>query len=143
MQVHKIGYNVKQTKSNNTYINITKNDENMFLQTILSVTNYIHELSISQDKDIQQFIKWYRTSDKRFPYNKRLEHRNTPETMLAGLLNNMLFGNQVNLSLEQLPYYEEIINNCVMLIKEIETEKKIVLQTNSQFSMIKFGIDFG
>lgn len=142
MQLYKIGYLVKSTRSNNTYVEITKDDENLFLQSILSITHYIGELSLSQDEDVKQFVKWYRTTDKRFPYSKKLDKRNTPETMLCGIINNMLFGNQKNLSLEQLPYYEEIINNCVIVIKEIQKDKKIDLQVNPCLNMIKFGISF-
>ena len=142
MTKHKIGYSIKNTKSNNTYIQMSKNDSDKFLHTILSLNSYIQELSLSNDPDIQAFINWYRKPDKRFPYNKRCDRRNTPESMIAGLINNMVFGNQENLSVEQLPYYEEIINTSVELMEELKIAKNIELQKKPHLIQIVFGIDF-
>lgn len=142
MNKYKIEYQIKDTKSNNTYIEISVKDEAVLLKTILSINSYMQELCLSTDPDIRLVNEWFRSGDKRFPYNKRLEKRNTPETMIAGLLNNMLFGNQENLSLEQLPFYEEIINKCVEIIEEIEIAKKIKLQTNPKMTGLVFGLGF-
>jgi len=139
---HKIGYNIKNTNSNNTYIEMEKNDTDKFLHTILSLNTYVQELSLSNDPDIVAFISWYRKPDKRFPYNKRCSRRNTPETMIAGLINNMVFGNQENLSLEQLPYYEEIINTCVEIIEEFRVVKNFDLQKKPHLIQIQFGLHF-
>jgi len=141
MNKYKIGYTVKNTKSNNTYIQMNQNDEGIFLKTILSVNSYMQELCLSNDIHIKELGKWYRSPDKRYPYNSRLARRNTPETMLAGLINNMLFGNQKNLSLEQLPFYEDIINTCVEVIEELRTVKKIDLQSRPFMTKIVFGLD--
>lgn len=140
MNKHKINYHIKNTKSNNTYIQMDRRDNDIFIQTILSLNSYMQELCISSDIDIQTLTKYWRSPDKRFPYNKRLGKRNTPETMIAGLINNMVFGKQDNLSLEQLPFYEEIVNKCVEIIEEIELAKKIKLQVAPAMTGIVFGL---
>lgn len=142
MNKYKINYQIKNTKSNNTYVEITVKDEAVFLKTLLSINSYMQELCLSNDPDISLAKQWFRAGDKRFPYNKRLGKRNTPETMIAGLINNMIFGNQDNLSLEQLPFYEEIVNSCVLIIEELELAKKIQLQTKPQMTGIVFGLGF-
>lgn len=140
MNKHKINYYIKHTKSNNTYIQMDRRDENIFIQTIMSINSYMQELCLSTDIDLKQVNNYWRSSDKRFPYNKRLGKRNTPETMIAGLINNMVFGKQDNLSLEQLPYYEEIVNTCVELIETIEVAKQLRLQQAPHMTGIIFGL---
>lgn len=142
MNKYKIEYNIKNTNSNNTYIEMNRRDENIFMQTILSINSYMQELCLSTDPDVRLVNEWWRSGDKRFPYNKRLGKRNTPETMIAGLINNMVFGKQDNLSLEQLPFYEEIINKSVEIIQEIELAKKIRLQVAPAMTGIVFGLGF-
>lgn len=140
MNKYKIDYQIKNTNSNNTYIEVSRCDMDIFMQTVLSVNSYMQELCLSTDPDIRLVNNWWRGGDKRYPYNKRLGKRNTPETMIAGLINNIIFGKQDNLSLEQLPFYEEIINKCVELIEEIEYAKKIKLQANPTMTGIIFGL---
>ena len=140
MNKYKIDYDIKDTRSNNTYIHINKRDSDIFLTTILSLNSYMQELCLSNDPDIRLVESWWRSPDKQYPYNKKLGKRNTPETMIAGLINNMIFGKQDNLSLEQLPFYEEIINKSVEIIEELEYAKKIKLQSQSTMTGIVFGL---
>jgi len=140
MSIHKINYDVKSTRSNNTYIQISGTDHNLFMMNILSINSYMQELCLTNDPIIKPFINWWRSPDKKYPYNKRLGKRNTPETMIAGLINNILFGNQEDLSLEQLPFYEEIVNNCVEIIEEYSVTTGIKLQTKPLMTKIQFGI---
>lgn len=140
MQTYKINYTIKNTKSNNTYIELNRRDHDIFIQTIMSLNSYLQELCLSSDMDIRQIASWYRSTDKKYPYNKRLEKRNSPESMLSGLINNMIFGKQVNLSLDQLKYYEEIINTGIDLIQSIEKVKNIQLQTCPAMTKIVFGL---
>lgn len=142
MNMYKINYSIKNTNSNNTYIQMDQKDHDVFIRSILSINSFMQELCLSTDIDIKQINNWWRSPDKRFPYNKRLGKRNTPETMIAGLINNMVFGKQENLSLEQLPYYEEIVNTCVEIIETVEMAKQIKLQTMPLHTGIVFGLGF-
>lgn len=141
MATHKIKYIIKDTRSNNTYIQINTRDELIFYQTLVSINSYMQELCLGTDVDIINITDWFRSPDKRFPYNKRLSRRNTPESMIAGLMNNMFFGNQKDLSLDQLPYYEEIINTCIDIIETMRDKKSINLQNKPYMTKIQFGLD--
>lgn len=143
MNKQKIGYFEKQTNSRNTYIDISKRDEDMFYKNLLAINSYMSELALSKDEDVNIFIKWYRSPDKRYPYNTRLGRRNTPETMIAGLINNVFFGNQRDISTQQLPYLEEIVNTCAEVINELKIIKKLELQSNTEIHGIQFGLAFG
>lgn len=138
----KIGYNHKTTRSNNTYIDIDKTDNDLFYKNVLAINAYMQELALSNDPDIKDFIKWWRGPDKKYPYNKRLGRHNTPETMMAGLINNVLYGNQRDLSVEQLPFYEEITNVCAEVIEELKLIKKIDLQPDYDIIGVQFGLSF-
>ena len=138
----KIGYNHKSTKSNNTYISINKQDNDTFYKNVQAINAYMQELALSTDPDIKEFIKWWRGSDKKYPYNKRLGKYNTPETMMAGLINNVLYGNQRDLSVEQLPFYEEITNICAEVIEELIMVKKLDLQPDYDIIGVQFGLEF-
>lgn len=140
MSKYKINYEVKSTRSNNTYIEISGNDHNMLMMNILSINSYMQELCLSTDPLLKPFTNWWRSPNKKYPYNKRLGKRNTPETMIAGLINNILFGTQEDLSLEQIEFYEEIINQCVEIIEEIKVATGISLQSKSLMHKITFGI---
>lgn len=140
MHKHKIGYTHKSTRSNNTYVDINKTDNDIFYRNILAINSYMQELALTNDPDIKDFIKWYRGTNKKYPYNKRLGRYNTPESMMAGLVNNVLYGNQRDLSLEQLPFYEEITNACAEVIEELKHAKKLDLQSDYEIIGIQFGL---
>lgn len=138
----KIGYSQKTTRSNNTYIDIDKVDNDLFYKNVIAINAYMQELALSNDPDIKDFIKWWRGSDKKYPYNKRLGKYNTPETMMAGLVNNVIYGNQRDLSVEQLPFYEEIVNVCAEVIEELKLVKKLDLQPDYDIIGVQFGLSF-
>lgn len=142
MNKYKIGYRHKTTNSNNTYVNINKTDHDTFFKNVQAINAYMSELQLSTDPDIKEFNKWYRGSDKKYPYNKRLCKYNSPETMLSGLINNVLYGNQRDLSIEQLPFYEEITNLCAEVIEELILVKKLDLQPDYDIIGIQFGLEF-
>jgi len=142
MNKHKIGYTQKTTQSNNTYVSLNKQDQDIFIKNIQAINSYMQELSLLNDPDVKAFIKWWCGSDKKYPYNKRLGKYNSPESMMAGLLNNMMFGNQRDLSTVQMPFYEEITNICAEVIAELELVKKLDLQSDYDILGVQFGIDF-
>ena len=139
---HKIGYNQKITKSNNTYVSINNHDQDVFMKNILAINSYMQELSLTNDPDVQKFMKWWVGIDKKYPYSKKLGRYNSPQSMMAGLVNNIMYGNQRDLSLEQLPFYEDIINIAVEVIEELENVKQYHLQPNHKLTQIQFGLGF-
>lgn len=142
MNKYKITYNHKNTRSNNTYVNVNNHDHDVFMKNVLAINSYMQELSLTNDPDVQAFMKWWRGIDKKYPYSKKLGRHNSPESMMAGLVNNIMYGNQRDLSLEQLPFYEEITNIAVEVIEELNSVKKYDLQPNHKLTQIAFGLGF-
>ena len=64
--MEKINYNIKSTSANTDYLSLEANDMATIQITVLGLLTYMTELSISKDKDIRDFTKWFTTSDKRY-----------------------------------------------------------------------------
>jgi hypothetical protein len=134
--MHKINYNIKSTSANTDYL-ILENDDMATVQiTVLGLLTYMTELSIAKDKDIRDFTKWFTTPDKRYHYNNKLKRYNSPQSYLAGTINNIQFGNQKDFSLTQLQTIQDIVNACVDIIDAIMDDKGVSLQQNRMFTKL-------
>jgi hypothetical protein len=135
-EMYKINYNIKHTTANTDYL-ILENDDMATVQiTVLGLLTYMTELSIAKDKDIRDFTKWFTTPDKRYHYNSKLKRYNSPQSYLAGTLNNIQFGNQKDFSLTQLQTIQDIVNTCVDIIDAIMDDKGVSLQQNRMFTKL-------
>lgn len=132
----KINYNIKHTSANTDYLSLENEDMATVQITVLGILTYMTELSISKDKDVRDFTKWFTTSDKRYHYNNKLKKHNSPQSYLAGTLNNIQFGNQKDFSLTQLQTIQDIVNTCVDIIDAMSAAKDINLQQNRLFNKI-------
>lgn len=135
-EMHKINYNIKTTSANTDYLYLDINDMNIVQVSILGLLTYMTELSISKDKDVRDFTKWFTSADKRYHYNNRLKRYNSPQSYLAGTINNIQFGNQKDFSLTQLQTIMDIVNTCVDVIEAIDGAKGINLQDNRLFTKL-------
>ena len=135
-EMHTIYYNVKNTTAKTTYLTIDKPDMDVLQSSILGLLTYLTEMSISRDKQVKDFIHWFITPDKRYHYNKKTKQYNSPQSYLAGLVNNMMFGTQNNLSLIQLQTIQDIINFCVDVVDAVYVDKGINLQDQRIFTKI-------
>jgi hypothetical protein len=135
--MHKIYYDIKQTTANTQYLSLSEQDTTVINNNILGILAYMCELSIAKDKDINDaFVHWFHKSSKRFLYNSKLKRNNSPQTLLAGCINNIAFGDQYDFSLVQLETLQDIINTSIDIIQAIELAKSIKLQQKSQLSKI-------
>jgi hypothetical protein len=132
--MHKINYNIKSTSANTDYLSLEPDDMATVQITVLGLLTYMTELSIAKDKDIRDFTKWFTTSDKRYHYNSKLKKYNSPQSYLAGTINNLHFGHQKDFSLTQLQTIQDIVNNCINIIEALKEIKGIDLQSNKLFS---------
>jgi hypothetical protein len=131
-----INYDTKLTNANTTYVTLTDTDQQTLFESIMSLNNFIQEVSISGDRDIKPFIKWYISSNKKYPYNSRLSKYNSPQTIIAGTLNNLVWGNQRDFSLLQLELIQDINNILVDIVEIIIEEKGITLQSKPKYKKI-------
>ena len=135
-EMNKINYSIKSTSASTDYLSLEQDDMATVQITIVGLLTYLTELSISKDKDIRDFTKWFTTSDKRYHYNSKLKRHNSPQSFLAGTINNLQFGNQKDFSLLQLQTIQDIINLSVDIIDAINDSKGISLQQNRLFTKI-------
>jgi hypothetical protein len=134
--MQKINYSIKHTTAHTDYLSLDKTDMATVQVTVLALLTYMTELSISRDKDVRDFIKWFTSPDKRYHYNSRLKRQNSPQSYLAGTINNIQFGNQKDFSLTQLQTIQDIVNTCVDIIDAIMDDKGVSLQSNRMFTKI-------
>jgi len=134
--MHKINYNTKNTSATTVYVQIEEEDKQVLIQSLLSILTWMNELSISPDKDVKDFTKWFTTSNKKYLYNSKLKKNNSPQSIIAGMLNNLVFGNQRDFSLTQIDLVQDISNTAYDIIEIIKEEKTINLQDNPQYKKI-------
>jgi len=134
--MHKIYYDIKHTTAKTEYLHISDQDIQIVHENILGILAYMSELSLSNDKDIRDFANWFKKPKKQFLYNSKLKRSNSPQSLLAGVINNIVFGDQRDFSLVQLEAIESIINTSIDIIEELERVKQIKLQSQPQFVKI-------
>jgi len=134
--MYKILYNVKKTRVNTDYLQIEEQDMAILQYNILGILMYMNELSISKNKDVRDFEKWFTTTNKKYHYNNKLKRHNSPQSLLAGCMNNIQFGWQYNFTLLQLEVLQDVINTSIDIIDAIETELDIKLQEKPLFNKI-------
>ena len=132
----KILYTVKKTRVNTDYLHIEDEDMGVLQFNILGILMYMNELAISKNKDVRDFEKWFTTTNKRYHYNNKLKRHNSPQSLLAGCMNNIQFGYQYNFTLLQLEVLQDVINTSIDIITAIEEELDVKLQEKPLFEKI-------
>jgi hypothetical protein len=130
-----IMYDPKTTSANTQYNTIDKQDM-VWLQTeLIRYMALMGELSKYRDRDVQNTInQYYRKRTGTLP--KGITGQNTPESFISGLLNNLMFGNQNDLSQIQMDALENISANMSIIYDAV---KGLHLQANTeQIEKIEF-----
>lgn len=135
-KIRKIVYDVKRTQANTTYITLPNEDREIIVTSIIGVMCYMQELSLSKNQDIKDFANWFKKSNKRYLYNTKLSSNNSPQSYLAGTMNNLQFGTQYDFSLVQLEIIQDILNTSIDVIDAISEQHKIDLQSNQVFTKV-------
>lgn len=133
----KIFYDVKHTSASTNYMAINKSDMDYIVSQIISIQSYMSELSLCSDKDVRDLVKWYQKPTKSLPFHSKWKKHNSPQTFISGTLNNIMFGNQQDLSEIQAQHLQDIINSFVGIVQALK-EMKIDLQKNSVLDSILF-----
>jgi hypothetical protein len=123
-----INYDPKITSANTQYNKIDQTDM-VWLQTeLIRYMALMGELSKNRDRDIQNIInQWYSKRTATLPKSKN--GQNTPESFISGLLNNLMFGNQNDLSQIQMDALENISANMALIYDAV---KGLNLQPNTK-----------
>jgi hypothetical protein len=122
-----INYDPKITSARTQYNSIDKQDM-LWLQTeLIRYMALMGELSKNRDRDVQNVInQWYRKRTSTLP--KGNNGQNCPESFISGLLNNLMFGNQNDLSQIQMDALENISANMALIYDAV---KDLNLQPNT------------
>jgi hypothetical protein len=135
-KIKKIVYNVKNTSANTTYLALPLEDKEILVTSIIGVMCYMQELALSKNQDIKDFANWFSKPHKRFLYNTKLGRNNSPQSYLAGTMNNLQFGTQQDFSLVQLEIIQDILNTSIDIIDAINEEHNLHLQSNQLFTKV-------
>lgn len=123
-----INYDPKITNANTQYNSISATDMAFVQLELVRYMALMGELSKSRNRDIQNIKnQWYSKRTDTLP--KAKDGQNTPESFIAGLLNNLMFGNQNDLSQIQMDALENISANMSLIYDAV---KPLNLQANTQ-----------
>lgn len=129
-----IKYTPKITSAKTTYVEIDKDDMLWLQTTFIRWLSVMGELEGHRNEDLRQVMKlWWHKRSATLPKSKN--GQNSPLTLVSGLINNLMFGNQNDLSTTTLDAIENISNQMVLLEAAI-TDLNIVTQHSSE--SIKF-----
>lgn len=121
-------YDPKITSANTQYNTIDVNDMAFLQMELIRYMSLMGELSKNRDRDVQNIInQWYSKRTATLPKSK--DGQNTPESFIAGLLNNLMFGNQNDLSQIQMDALENISANMSIIYDAV---KALNLQPNTK-----------
>lgn len=122
-----INYDPKITSANTQYNKIDPIDMAYVHSQLIRYMALMGELSKNRDREVQNIInQWYKKRTQTLP--KSNNGWNTPESFIAGLLNNLMFGNQNDLSQTQMDALENISANMELIYDAV---KGLNLQPNT------------
>ena len=136
--LRKIFYNRKVTSANTTYLSIDDEDTQFIISKLIQIQSYMGELSLVKEKDIRDVYKWYTTPTKTLPYSSSMKRSNSPQSFVAGSLNNLMFGTQKELTEIQSEHLQNIINTYQQLTDCIGIEHNIRLQKEANADTVLF-----
>jgi hypothetical protein len=134
--MYTVFYESKNTAANTEYVTISDEDKNLLIQSLMSLNFWLQEASITNDKEIKDFTSWYSKSSKKYPFNTKLKRYNSPQSIIAGLLNNLVFGTQRDFTLTQLELAQDLNNTLIDIVEVIKEEKNIDLQSKSLYTKV-------
>lgn len=123
-----ITYDPKTTNAKTQYNRLDPVDMALVQAELIRYMALMGELSKSRNRDIQNVInQWYRKRTETLPKGK--DGWNTVESFISGLLNNLMFGNQNDLSQIQMDALENISANMELIYDAV---KGLNLQPNTK-----------
>ena len=126
-----IKYVPKVTNNTKTqYVTIDKDDMLWLQSELIRWLSVMGELDGNRNIDLKQVMRywWYKRTNS---YPKSKNGQNSPLTMVAGLVNNLMFGTQKDLSVTTLQAIEDISNQMVLLedaIKDLNITDEMIVK---------------
>lgn len=121
-----IDYKPKVTGANTQYNELAATDMIWVQTQLLRYMSMMGELKNNRNPAVRAIVKEY-WSKKTDTLPRGRNGRNSPETYISGLINNLIFGNQRDLSDTQM----QALTNIAHVVSEIaDATKKLNLQSN-------------
>lgn len=122
--MRQVEYSLKDTMASTQYVLINHDDTNFLQNTFIKYIAGFGELSNIKEPNCKLIVKdYWNRIHKKLPKSKH--GYNTPNSFISGILNNLLFRNQNNLSLIILPGIECVSVEVFELWQALEEETHI------------------
>ena len=120
-----IKYIPKVTNARTQYVEIDSNDMYWLQSELVRYLSLMGEIDGHRNEDLRQLMRfWWYKRNKVLP--KSTQGQNSPLTFVSGLVNNLMFGNQYNLSthvLDGIEYISSQIHQLELAIEDLDTIK--------------------
>jgi len=139
MAIQVIEYLPKNTSARTQYMELRPEDLMQVHQELIKYLAVMGELSINKDSDIRALTKVYWNA-RTGTLPKGNQGQNSPHSFVAGIINNMVFGKQFDLSKIQLDAIENITHRMAECL-DVFNEMKLINSPNNdsfQFQMKLF-----
>lgn len=136
--LYKIFYNKKVTSANTTYLETSNEDTQFLISKCIQMQAYMGELSLTKEKEVRDVYKWYTSPTKTLPYSSAMKRNNSPQSFVSGVINNLMFGSQRELTEIQAEHLQNIINSFQQLSEAICDGYKIKLQKEADQQSVLF-----
>jgi hypothetical protein len=137
-----IDYDIKNTTAKTKYVKINKNDMEWLQKELFAYTCLMGELRNHKDKRYSILVKEYwSTTHKQLPSG--VNGKNTPESFVCGMLNNLVYGTQYDLSDIQMNALEVIsidMNQIYNAVRGLGLQPKTLTFEDIQFRESLFGV---
>lgn len=136
-----IEYEPKNTQARTQYNKINNKDMEYLLDLFTRYMSLMGELRNNKDKNYSNLTNEYWSSkNKHLP--KGIEGLNTPESFISGMLNNMKYGSQYDLSDTQMNAIEIISRDMDIIfnaVKHLNLQKQTTEMPEIKFRVKLFG----
>lgn len=115
----KINYTPKTTSASTVYLQLEDSDLAMLKSELIRWLSLMSESTTIDNDDWQQILAMYwRRRSRSLP--RGANGLNSPESFIAGLINNLVFGTQRDISEIQMEAVRDISNNLSMINESVE-----------------------
>ena len=115
-----IEYTRKDTQAATDYCAMDPHDRAWILEQLARMQSYMGELALVKHDGAQECVKWWTKHSKEYLYSSRMRKQNSPQSLVAGVLNNMRYGAQHDFSLAQLIQIEHILQMFTGIVPFVE-----------------------
>ena len=148
MAVRTIPYLKKRTQAKTVYCELGADDQRWTMTKIRQILAYMGEIGIARGRELRDIRDWWTNPNKDLPFNAYMRNKNSPYSFCSGIINNCEFGNQRDLSEQQLITLQQIITvyaNIVDFIQDGDLkikQKGIKIQAKADNDQVIFKTQF-